>query len=336
MDHHRGSPDHVATGEKKRHSIAKFLLKLGISCVLLGLILWRVPLTDIGAHLRSFGAGILLAAIGLSLVQWGIAAVRLWCLLPEFRYRDLLHATFVAKFYGTILPGQVAGDVVKAYRLGRQSDRAGHAEAATAVDRGVGLFALFIISAIAALHSAHLPLPLRLFFVCGVIAMAACGVAASSRLFRLGVVDGFLSRRHGRIGTFLHDFSIALHNCMRRPLALIAAMVPAILFHAACVWMQVLLGDSLGIRLSWSDWTCVYAGISLLMVLPVSVAGLGLREGGYVGLLALFGYEAGVALSLSFAVFGVSLAGAVLGGALELVTALRRAEAAPKRGKSSN
>ncbi|WIG56543.1 MAG: hypothetical protein OJF61_002331 [Rhodanobacteraceae bacterium] len=305
----------------------RLLLKIIVSCVLLALLLWRVPLGEIGAHMRLFHAVTLWAVVSLSLACWGIAAVRQWCLLPEFRYRDLLYVTFIAKFYATILPGQIAGDVVKAYRLGRQSSRAGHAEAATVLDRGLGLLALFIASAIASLYSTRLPMPLRLFFICGAIGVATGGAAIGSPLFRGLLIERLLAGRRGRIAAFIHEFSLALHDQLRRPGMLLAAMLPAILFHGVCIAMQVLLGDDLGIKLGWADWTVIYAGVSLLMLLPVSVAGLGLREGGYVGLLALFGYKASAALSLSFVILGAALVAALVGGGLELVSLLNRVRA---------
>ena len=310
-----------------RRAMVKFLLKLAISSILLALLLWRVPLGAIGAHLRSFGPSALLAALVLSLTSWGVAAIRLWCLLPEFRYRDLLHATFVSRYYATVLPGQIAGDVVKAYRLGRQSARAGRAEAATAVDRGLGLFALFLLSATASFYSTRVPLPLRLFFILGAIGVVVGGVVASSRLFPLKAVERLLSRRKSRISAFIRDFSIAFHAHLRRPVMLVAAVMLGLVFHTGCVAMQVLLGNDLGMRLPWTDWTIVYAGVSLLMLLPISVAGLGLREGGYVGLLALFGYKASTALSLSIAMFGISLVATLVGGSLEFVAMVANARA---------
>lgn len=303
----------------------KLLIKLVTSCVLLGLLLWRIPLGAVGSRMRAFDPVTLLEVLGISLGCWVIAAARLWCLLPEYRYRDLLHVTFIARFYATVLPGQIAGDVVKAYRLGRQSEQIGHAEAATVLDRVLGLFALFVLSAITMLRASQLPLALRLFFMMGALALLACGVVAGSRLFRHGIVERFLAHREGRIATFVREFGIALHEYLRKPIALIAALLIAVSFHIGCILMQVLLGGALGIKLQWPDWTVVYAGVSLLMLLPISVAGLGLREGGYVGLLALFGYKASAALSLSFAIFGASLIAALVGGGLELAGAIGRA-----------
>lgn len=304
--------------------MAKLLLKLAISCGLLVLLLWRVPLGEIGNHLRSFGSITLLLVLVLSLICWVVAAIRLWCLLPEFRFSNLLHATFVARFYSTVLPGQIAGDVIKAYRLGLQSDRSGHAEAATALDRVLGLFALFLVSAVASVYSTRLPLALRLFFVFGTIGIIMGGLIINSPVYRTRVVGRLLPRRRGRVGIFVRDFGIALQDHMRKPITLAAAVILGLLFHAGCVAMQVLLGQALGMRLRWEDWTVVYAGVSLLMLLPISVAGLGLREGGYVGLLALFGYKTSAALSLSFAILGASLVAALVGGFMELATVVNR------------
>lgn len=315
--------------------MTKPLVKLLISSVLLGVLLWRVPLGEIGTHMRSFDLATMLEVLGLSLGCWVVAAARQWCLLPEYSYRDLLHVTFVARFYATVLPGQLAGDVVKAYRLGRQSEQIGHAEAATLLDRVLGLFSLFLISAILVLHAPYLPLTLRLCFVLGTIGLLVGGVLMSSRLFRHGIVERFLAHRKGRIAIFVHEFGIALHEYLQKPIALIAALLIAFVFHVGCILLQVLLGNALGIKLQWADWTVVYAGVSLLMLLPISVAGLGLREGGYVGLLALFGYKPSVALSLSFAILGTTLVAALVGGGLEVATMMTRARtmsSATKRG----
>src|SRR5690348_4351120 len=243
----------MARGE--RTSMRKLFLKLGASCILLGVLLWRVPLGEVGAHLRLFHAITLLEVLGLSLGCWGIAAARLWCLIPEHGFRELLYLTFVAKFYATVLPGQIAGDVVKAYRLGRQSNQTGRAEAATALDRALGLFALFLVSAIAISYAPQLPLALRLFFVLGTVCLAAGGALAGSGLFRKGIVEPFLARRQGRVGSFVREFSVALHDYLRKPVALFAATTIALVFHAGCILMQVLLGDALGLKLSWADWT---------------------------------------------------------------------------------
>jgi hypothetical protein len=165
---------------------------------------------------------------------------------------------------------------------------------------------------------------MHLFFAAGTAALAIGGILASSDLFRRVLLDRNLPQGSGRVLNFVRHFNIALHECLRKPWRLLASFLLALVFHALCVAIQWLLGQGLHIALTWGEWAIVYAGVSLLVLLPISIAGIGLREGGYVGVLALFGIASGSALAISFAVFGFTLLGAAIGGALEACAALRR------------
>ena len=297
----------------------RLLLKFVISGVLLGLFLWRTPLSEIWSHLHSLNAVSLIGAVVLSVVAWCLSGARLWWLLPGFRISELIHVNFTSIFYGTILPGQIAGDVVKAYRLGRRSPSPGYAEAATLVDRVVALLAMFIIGAGAAFFAPKLPPILRMFFVAGALAILfICGVAASNP-FRHVLLERVLPSGAGQFRSFIRQFGIAMHDCLRRPLRMLGVLVVAVLFHVLCIIVNVLLGHALRIPLTWIEWSLVYTGVTLLVLLPISVAGIGLRESGYIGMLSLFSVSAAAALSMSFIVFGLALFGALVGGVLEFV-----------------
>lgn len=301
----------------------RLLLKVSVSGLLLALFLWRTPLDQIWLHLQQLDALSLSAALILSFVAWWLSAVRLWSLLPEYRLAELVRATFIALFYATVLPGQIAGDVVKAYRLGRTGTRTGHAEAATLIDRILAILAMFCIGAISAVSSASAPVALRIFFVCGAAGILLGGLIVSGTFFRHVVLERLLPPGTNRIRNFVRHFAIALHDCLRHPARMATALVLALLFHALCIVIQMLLGRALHLPLDWADWAVVYAGVTLLVLLPISVAGIGLRESGYVGMLALFGAGSAAALSLSFTMFALTLAGAVVGGGLELANTPR-------------
>lgn len=295
----------------------RLLLKLVVSAGLLGVFLWRTPLDQVWSHLHQMDLLTLSAAVALSLLGWWLSGVRLWCLLPELALGTVVRATFAAMFYSTVLPGQIAGDVVKAYRLGKQSARTGHAEAATLIDRVLALLALFCIGTAAAWVAPAVPVALRLLLAAGAVAIVCCGIVAASAPFRRFLLERLLPQGENRIRNFVRHFSIALHECLRQPTRMLASFALAALFHALCIATQMLLGNALHIPLTWAEWTVVYAGASLLILLPISIAGIGLRESGYVGMLALFGVAASAALSVSFAMFAFALIGAAIGAALE-------------------
>ncbi|QBB70583.1 flippase-like domain-containing protein [Pseudolysobacter antarcticus] len=301
----------------------RFWLKLVLSTCLLGWLLQRTPLGDVTADLTRVGLGIFIAGALLSLQCWIDAAIRLWVVAPEFPLTEVVRMSFISQFYGTVLPGQLAGDVVKIWRLGRFQRFPGHAAAATLIDRGIATFALFAIGAFAAFALDTIHRSLGIVLVCATFAIAIAGVMLSLasvrdllvRLANIGSSRPWLAR----LSELLHRIAHALHDAMRRPARLMICFILALVFHAICIGNHMLIGHALGIDIGLSAWCLVYAGVSVLMLLPISIAGIGLREGGYVGLLALFGTSRETALALSFTFLGYALLGALLGYVTELM-----------------
>jgi hypothetical protein len=77
------------------------------------------------------------------------------------------------------------------------------------------------------------------------------------------------------------------------------------------------------------DWCWLFALISLIGMLPFTIAGLGLREASFVGVMALASVFAEKALAMSLAIFSLLLAGAVVGGVLEFCRRSETVRAAP-------
>ncbi len=307
-------------------------LKACLSVVLLAWLLARTPLVALAHELARLGAGTLTLGAALALLTWVLSAVRWWCIAPEFRLGDVVRMTFIALFYGTVLPGQVAGDVVKAYRLSASQRHGGHAAAATLIDRGVAMLALALIGAIAATSLAEVPPRLRIALWVGCAGLLCSGSLLASSSVRDRLVALTQSSGSGRIArglAFLQRLAHALHDAIRRPGRIALAFGLALAYHALCILIHLVLAHALGLALGVAAWSLVYASVSVLMLLPISVAGIGLREGGYVGLLALFGVSSDTALALSFTFLGYTLVGAMLGGATELwqVVRTKRAQA---------
>jgi uncharacterized membrane protein YbhN (UPF0104 family) len=81
---------------------------------------------------------------------------------------------------------------------------------------------------------------------------------------------------------------------------------------------------ALGLNISPLALTWILALGTIVGMFPISLAGLGVREATYVGLLALFGVSAGSALALSLTMFMILLALGLTGGALDLLALRRR------------
>lgn len=295
----------------------KTFLKIALSSALLTYLLLRIPVSEIWARLQAIDPTYFFGALILTLAAWWISAIRLWFLEPMFRLRDVVRVTFVALYYGTVLPGQVAGDMMKVYQLSSRQGSPGQAAAITLIDRAVATFALFLLGACAVPFVEQVPRTLMFLF-----AMAAA-IFLSLLLLAIPRVHFFVSRllmpkQPNIMRAFLGRLVDATNIVLQHPKRLIICFLLAIVFHVLCVAIHMVLAHALGIALPLATWILVYAGISLLLFFPISLAGLGLREGGYIGLLAIFGISASKALTMSLVFFSYILFGALLGWIVEL------------------
>lgn len=126
------------------------ILKVLISVVLIGYLLWRVDLAAVSTAMRGASVPLWLlalvvyfGAIALSTAKWGVL---LRAQGAEVPYTDLLAYSFTGLFFGNFLPTNVGGDLVRGYDLARHLRRVEDAAVSVLVDRLVGLTA-FITSA---------------------------------------------------------------------------------------------------------------------------------------------------------------------------------------------
>jgi uncharacterized membrane protein YbhN (UPF0104 family) len=156
-----------------------------------------------------------------------------------------------------------------------------------------------------------------LFIVAAALFLLVVAILAQTRAHAL-LINWIQPSQSGRLRTLLSRFVDGLHRLLQHPLRMFVCFLLALIFHGLCTAIQIQLAHAIGFELTVAVWFLVYAGVALLLLLPVSIAGLGLREGGYVGLLGLFGVPAPQALALSLMLFAYTLFGALLGWLAEL------------------
>jgi uncharacterized membrane protein YbhN (UPF0104 family) len=123
--------------------------------------------------------------------------------------------------------------------------------------------------------------------------------------------------RAARILGQLHRFLTAWKAYAQSPLLILTSVLFGACFQLIAVWINYQIGRELGLQVDFSDWCWVFAVVSIVTALPFTLGGLGLREGSFVGSLALLGIAPEKAMGVSFAVFSILLAGAAMGGVLD-------------------
>jgi uncharacterized membrane protein YbhN (UPF0104 family) len=285
-----------------------FAVKAVISAALLFVVLRRTDLASISDALSRLSLETIIIAAALYVLAHGLNAFKLQLLMSDRPLKDLVRYTFVALFYGTVLPGQLLGDAMKAYRLVRPGDDGAGVVAAVVVDRIVGLAALVMMTGLALLVDPR-GFP-RAFPALSFALLAGLILALALPM----VMPKFPSALDNALGRFLR----AWHASTGDWSALAACFFTGVAFQLISVIVVAYLGAGMGIGLSFSAWVAVVGMVSLVLLMPVTVAGVGLREGGLVILLGFVGVSAGDAVALSLVMLGYTLFGALIGAIADL------------------
>ncbi len=226
----------------------------------------------------------------------------------EFRQRQFTRLYFEGMFFSLCLPSSIGGDVVKAYRLAPTA--AGRMLAACTVlaDRATGLVGLFVIG-LTALTARHFELTLAPALAAGAailvtaLASVSVGLNIVNRLVKLMPPEGRFERLFGKL--------LPYHS---RPEVFRRAIGWGLIVQFLNVLVVVELGQAMGLAIPLVAYFVAVPVVALLTLLPVSVSGVGVREGGLAWMLASYGVGQGIGITLGILWFLVTVAGGLLGG----------------------
>lgn len=291
-------------------SVSK-VLRLGVSAILLGWVAWQTDWPRVGEAFGRLRVELWLAAVGVLIVTQIVSAVR-WRIIAEALgfERSVAQLTgfyFIGMYFNLLLPTSVGGDVVRAWYLDGRSGRRLAAFAAVFLDRLSGLVVLLGLACMAVTLS-PLELPAWIGWSVWGLCAAILGVVASLPFLAKYMKKGELRAR--QVKTVLATF--------RRPRLLVVSTALSIFVQAANVLLVWLVGIALHATIPASFYWVFVPMVSLLTLLPISVNGMGVREGGTAVLLAPLGVGHDTAVTLAFLWFAVHAATSLLGGVVYL------------------
>ncbi|PWC88325.1 lysylphosphatidylglycerol synthase transmembrane domain-containing protein [Azospirillum sp. TSO5] len=310
-------------------------LKALVSALLVALLLWRVDVAEVGRVLAVASPGLMGLAGLLFFLMHVLNALKLRVLLPELRAGRLLAYTLVAQLYALVLPGQLAGEAVKAYRLSRDEGRGqgqgeiggGRIVSAVAFDKVTGIVGLLLLTGGGlAVQSARFGDGLLVgvgLVLAGLVAATVLLAWAPARALLLALLGWRAGpRREALLLGPLRRFLEAWRDQTRRPGRALLSVAVGIAVQVAAVAGSQALGLAVGIDQPFSVWGAVIGLMSVIVLMPVTVAGIGLREASLVGLLDLVGVPHAQSLALGFGILAFQVMVALLGAVIDL-TVLR-------------
>ena len=322
------------------------LIRLAVTVLLLALVLSRV---DWG-EFRRIGAG-----VRPGLVVVGYLLNLLMVALNTYRWRLLVDALgarvsgmrlasyyFVCMFFNNFMPTSIGGDVMRVIDLSRHTGRKETAMASIVVERLLGLYVLFPLCFGAFLLLGE-ELPERRWFL-----LAEAGMAAA---FLLGTL--IIRRRNmRRLEPLLRPFkpmfqrfglrekagrfydTLDFYKGRRREVG--GALLLSLLSRAVWVVSCWVLGLAIGIDLRPVHYFLLMPLVEVGRMIPISLNGMGIREGVLVLILGLFGAAEAEAVFLSVLVYGIFLVNGLFGGAVYGLRGFLEKRPAPEGGRDGS
>jgi glycosyltransferase 2 family protein len=308
---------------KKAKPLIIFLGKLLVSGGLLAYFLSRIHIERFVDTFASAKLSYIALALAVYLVAQGMSAVR-WATLArpigiKTPFTEMFRYYLIGMFFNLFAPSTVGGDVTRVYYLVRDEEAHAEGRAVTTVhaamsvlmDRGIGMLVLVWLGAAGLLLFPDYPVPVPARTATLWLALAMLvGVLSMPLLRRLLPEDGH---------QLVVKLRLALRSYRTHWQALGAASLLSLLVHLIQAWMHVAMGRALDLDLPFSFCIIVYPLVGTFAAIPISVNGLGLREGGYVFLLAVLGIGTEKSVAFGILLFLIVVLDSLIGGLLFLL-----------------
>jgi len=317
-----------------RKQVLMIALKVLFSVALIVLLLWRIPFANVAGALRDADPRWLGAAALVMLASNLLGSYQWWRLLHVVDIRIPLWKAcayyHIGLFFNNFLPANIGGDIARVADSSRHGASTGAAVSAVLMDRLIGTVALAglaLVTTFAAVDRFHLAvayLCLVAFFVLSVLVLWGLFHPAS-----LPALERVLTRVGlGRLGPHLDDLAARIEAYRGARFLLARMLVVATGTQLMRIAVHALVARALGLHVPLQYFLLFVPLLAVIVSLPISLNGLGVREGVGVLLFGLIGVDRARAFSLQFLTYVVAVAVSLLGGLAYLIRIPQRRAAA--------
>lgn len=291
---------------------------------LMALLIWKINLDRIITAFSDIDVAQFSLATFFFFLQQGIVAycwkIALDAQVSRVSLLKVTQVHFVGIFFGVLLPTSIGMDIVRAFSLSRHMEKKVDAMSSLFFVRVVGYLVFFFLALVFAVYVA---LRSGNFVFAGLILVMAA-------LFVLLVwislhpvfhkwIERLLNRfKLSRFAGKLDEFRLSTIDLLNEKAVFAKIVAYSFFFQVFGIYIVYLVGRSVGIGLGLVYYFIYVPVIMAITILPLSLAGIGLREGAFVFFFAPLGVPEAKSLTLSLLLFSQMLILAVIGGGIYL------------------
>jgi glycosyltransferase 2 family protein len=285
-----------------RRAAGSVWIRILVTVALLGLVAWKVDWTTAANRIAEGSWAWFATAVGTLFAAQVIAAVR-WRVLLRGAGLDrpqlmVVRAYLIGVFANNFLPTAFGGDFARAWLLARPGPPLVRALLSVVVDRFIAFWCLVVLAWLA-LPTNPEAVPDSL--VTALLGVTAAGLAASALTIAFALRGGrrLAKKLPERILGWARETRETLRLYSDKPKLLGAATVLGLAFQFLTILAMWMVAKAIDVQIAFSLLAVALPLVLAITLVPISIAGFGVREGGMVLLLGAAGYSATEATLLS-------------------------------------
>lgn len=296
-----------------------FLMKALVTAACLWWLSRYFDFEQVRAALAAINPLLLIVAIALHFLSFMLGGVRWWLLFRHLNgaiaFRQLWPSYYLGVFYNNLLPSIYGGDLARTARLYAAGFGGSALVSSAFVDRVLGLAALLSMGGIAVLFA---PAGFENHLALGVLGLSLLALVPMVVIAAVPQWTKLLDSGFGSRWPRLHAVLSCFPRYRSAPGLMLIAFVLSVVNQLLVMLVILMLAPGFGVHLPVFQFMVVLILVFLVASLPISLGGLGAREGAMMALLLPLGVDAAPVLALS-AAYLLVLWCATLPGALMLL-----------------
>ncbi|MCF7973674.1 MAG: flippase-like domain-containing protein [Phycisphaerae bacterium] len=266
----------------------------------LGLVFWHIEWDKLKAAFAQMNGWVFVGVLAIYMVSQVLLAVR-WLILVRALGIDLaffpavkLH--FIGLFYNNAMPSSIGGDFLRAWYVSKHTDRRMEAALSVFVDRAMGLMGIFLMAIFSYIflmnpldfqgaatqkssESPVLGLVLKVCLAGVVFLVCALGAGCANSSFKRWAKRVALNIWQ-KLRVVIGKSRDVIVVYWKRPMVLLLTLGLTLFLQSVTIWAFWLLGRDLGIEVGIKYYFVIFPGMWVVAALPISIAGVGVMEGG--------------------------------------------------------
>ena len=301
----------------------KIVIKILISFFCIGYLVFTIDISELKDSLVAANFLNLILTV-ITLFFGGMLCTYKWMLLIRaqgiymLHFSRLLSLYYIGHFFGNFFPTEIGGDVIKGYEVGKISGKHAESLVAVAMERITGFLMLLMCALLGIFFNWDLANELNitylLFVLLGITFLTI--IVFLNKRFAKWIKRKLNFLRYHKSIAKLQSLYEAFYLYKKNIKILFFTLTISLIFQVYTIWFTYALMKCLNIEASFLQLFLIVPFIAIISMIPLSINGIGIREGAFVFFFTSTGVDASQSLALALVYRFSGILYAMLGGFL--------------------